>query len=79
MKIAFVFGWVTLYGFSLHILFGCLGGHRTAMFERGLVFEEIITVYEPQRRMEQDIHTDPAKIPPTVPGEHVMVGTVIFG
>lgn len=55
-----------------------VGGHRTAMYERGLVFEEIITTYEPQRRMVLDIHTDPAKIPPTVLDEHVMVGGRYF-
>jgi hypothetical protein len=51
-----------------------LGGKRIATYERGLVFEETITQYEPERYMELNIYTDPAKVPPTVLDEHIVIG-----
>jgi hypothetical protein len=51
-----------------------IGGKRTAAYEKGLVFEEIITKYEPERLLVLDVNTDPNKIPPTVMDEHIVIG-----
>jgi hypothetical protein len=51
-----------------------IGGKRTAKYEKGLVFDEIITQYEPEKRLVLDINTDPSKIPPTGMDEHILIG-----
>ncbi|MCC6460214.1 MAG: hypothetical protein IT260_07070 [Saprospiraceae bacterium] len=51
-----------------------VGGRRTAVYERGLVFDETILELEPMRRMVLSVKTDPEKIPPTVLDEHILVG-----
>ena len=51
-----------------------IGGKRLAKYEKGLVFEEIITKYEPEKLLVLDINTDPNKIPPTVMDEHIVIG-----
>ena len=51
-----------------------IGGKRVATYEKGLIFEEIITKYEPEKLLVLDINTDPTKIPPTVMDEHIVIG-----
>lgn len=51
-----------------------IGGKRVATYEKGLVFEEIITKYELEKLLVLDINTDPKKIPPTVMDEHIVIG-----
>lgn len=68
----------TLIGFPNHLETTldtlAIGGKRIAKYEKGLVFEEIITHYEPEKRLVLDINTDPTKIPPTVMDEHIVIG-----
>ncbi|MES2060715.1 MAG: SRPBCC family protein [Bacteroidota bacterium] len=51
-----------------------VGGHRMAVFEKGLYFDETITSYLPQKQLTLAIKTDPDKIPPTVLDEHIVIG-----
>ncbi len=51
-----------------------IGGKRVAKYEKGLVFEEIITKYEPKKLLVLDINIDPSKISPTVMDEHIVIG-----
>jgi hypothetical protein len=55
-----------------------VGGYRKAIFERGLVFHETVTEYEPLRQMAFSIKADPDEIPPTAMDEHVVVGGKYF-
>jgi hypothetical protein len=68
----------TLLGFPNHLETTldtlAVGGRRMAKYEKGLVFEEIITKYEPEKLLVLDINTDPTKIPPTVMDEHIVIG-----
>src|SRR5262249_817133 len=38
-----------------------LGGHRVGVFQHGLAFEELVTVFEAPRRMTFDIQVDASK------------------
>lgn len=51
-----------------------IGAKRTAVYENGLYFDETITAFEPEKLLVLDIATDPAKIPPTVMDEHIVIG-----
>ncbi len=68
----------TLIGFPNHLKTTLdtlkIGGIRTAQYEKGLRFDEIITQFEPEKRLVLDINTDPTKIPPTVMDEHIVIG-----
>jgi uncharacterized protein YndB with AHSA1/START domain len=68
----------TVLGFPNHLETAldtlAIGGKRLAKYEKGLVFEEIITKYEPEKLLVLDINTDPNKIPPTVMDEHIVIG-----
>jgi uncharacterized protein YndB with AHSA1/START domain len=68
----------TLIGFPNHLETTLdtlkIGGIRTAQYEKGLRFDEIITQFEPEKRLVLDINTDPSKIPPTVMDEHIVIG-----
>ncbi|MEO1626526.1 MAG: hypothetical protein AAFV25_15330 [Bacteroidota bacterium] len=55
-----------------------VGGHRQAIFERGLVFDEKVIVYEDQKRMRFTIDADPQKIPATTMDEHIVIGGEFF-
>lgn len=55
-----------------------IGGIRKAIFDRGLVFTEIVTEMEPLCVLAFDIYTDPESIPPTALDEHVMAGGKYF-
>lgn len=53
-----------------------VGGVRMASFERGLVFREVVTEFEPERAIAFTIHTEEA--PPTALDEHIVVGGRYF-
>lgn len=51
-----------------------VGGVRHASFERGVVFVETVTVWEPLRRLAFTIAADPGSIPAKALDQHVTVG-----
>lgn len=55
-----------------------VGGVRRASFERGVVFVETVTAWEPDRLLAFTIHADPSTIPPGALDEHVTVGGAYF-
>jgi hypothetical protein len=55
-----------------------VGGVRHASFERGLLFIETVTAWEPQHRLAFGIRADTAHIPPTTLDEHVTIGGRYF-
>jgi hypothetical protein len=55
-----------------------VGGVRHATFERGLLFIETITAWEPERRLAFTIKADSAHIPATTLDEHVTIGGSYF-
>ena len=55
-----------------------VGGIRHASFERGLLFIETITAWEPQNRIAFSIKADSAHIPTTTLDEHVTIGGRYF-
>jgi len=55
-----------------------IGGVRHASFERGLLFIETITAWEPQHRIAFSIKADSAHIPITTLDEHVTIGGRYF-
>jgi hypothetical protein len=55
-----------------------VGGVRRATFERGVLFIETITRWEPERDLAFSIHADTASIPPTTLDDHVTVGGAYF-
>jgi hypothetical protein len=55
-----------------------IGGVRHASFERGLLFIETVTAWEPQHRLAFSIKADTAHIPPTTLDEHVTIGGRYF-
>lgn len=55
-----------------------VGGYRKAIFERGMVFHETVTLYESERLMAFSIKANPDEIPPTAMDEHIVVGGKYF-
>jgi len=55
-----------------------VGAVRHAQFERGLVFLETVTAWEPQQRLAFDIDVDPSHTPLTTLDAHVTVGGSYF-
>jgi hypothetical protein len=55
-----------------------VGGVRHASFERGLMFIETVTAWEPNHRLAFGIKADTAHIPPTTLDEHVTIGGRYF-
>lgn len=55
-----------------------LGGVRHASFERGLLFIETVTAWEPEQRLAFSIRADTEHIPPTTLDEHVTIGGRYF-
>ena len=55
-----------------------VGGIRHASFERGLMFIETVTVWEPRHRLAFGIRADSASIPTTTLDEHVTIGGRYF-
>jgi hypothetical protein len=55
-----------------------VGGIRHASFERGLLFIETVTAWEPDHRLAFTIKADSAHIPTTTLDEHVTIGGRYF-
>lgn len=76
------FTWTHLIGFPRPIAATLshegVGGVRHATFERGVLFVETITAWQPGRRLAFQIAADPASIPAAALDEHVTVGGPYF-
>lgn len=55
-----------------------VGGIRLARFERGLVFNETVDTWVPNKSLSFAIAVDPKDIPPTALDEHVTIGGPFF-
>jgi uncharacterized membrane protein YhaH (DUF805 family) len=55
-----------------------IGGIRHASFERGLMFIETVTAWDPNHRIAFTIKADTAHIPPSTLDEHVTIGGRYF-
>lgn len=55
-----------------------IGGQREAIFDRGLIFNEVVTEYEHQKLMRFTIDVDPNDVPATTLDEHVVIGGEFF-
>ena len=55
-----------------------VGGERHTSFDRGLLFIETITEWEPEKRIAFSIAAATAHIPPTTLDEHVTIGGRYF-
>lgn len=55
-----------------------IGGVRMASFERGLVFVETVTDWEPEKLLSFGIKVDPNSVPTTTLDKHVVVGGRYF-
>lgn len=55
-----------------------VGGIRHATFERGVLFIETVTTWDPNHRLAFSIHADSANIPPTTFDGHVTIGGRYF-
>ena len=76
------FTWTHLIGFPRPIAATLshegVGGVRHATFEKGVLFVETVTVWEPERRLAFSIAADPSSIPAAALDEHVTVGGPFF-
>jgi len=55
-----------------------VGAFRKAIFDKGLVFDETVLSYEPQKKMVFSIKANPYDIPSTTMDEHIVVGGQYF-
>jgi hypothetical protein len=55
-----------------------VGGKRKAIFDKGLVFDEVVTQYKDLKSMTFDIHANPYDIPSTTMDKHIVVGGEFF-
>jgi hypothetical protein len=55
-----------------------VGAFRKAIFDKGLVFDETVTEYEPLKKMVFTIKANPYDIPATTMDEHIVVGGKYF-
>ncbi|WP_158993105.1 hypothetical protein [Mucilaginibacter sp. L196] len=55
-----------------------VGGKRKAIFDKGLIFDEQVTAYEPFKLMTFTIHADPYTIPSTTMDKHIVIGGEYF-
>ncbi|WP_374950212.1 alpha-amylase family protein [Mucilaginibacter sp.] len=55
-----------------------VGGKRKAIFDKGLIFDELVTQYEDQKEMSFTIHANPYDIPSTTMDEHIVIGGEFF-
>ncbi|WPU93003.1 hypothetical protein SNE25_27145 [Mucilaginibacter sabulilitoris] len=55
-----------------------VGGRRKAIFDKGLVFDEEVTAYQPLKSMTFTIHANPYDIPSTTMDKHIVVGGEFF-
>ncbi len=70
--------WIYLLGFPRPVAATLdregVGGKRHATFEGGVSFYEVVTEWDPARRISFTIKADPAFIPHTAFDEHIIVG-----
>ena len=70
--------WIYLIGFPKPISATLdregVGGVRTATFERGVSFFEVVTLWERPHKLSFTIHADPNFIPHTAFDQHIIVG-----
>jgi len=76
-------GWLTgVLGFprpiQAELNYAGVGGSRKAIFSGGLVFDEVVLAYAPQRKMRFSIKANPHDIPSTTMDEHIVVGGTYF-
>ena len=68
----------TFLGFPRHVRTEmdslAVGAQRMVYYEKGLYFEETVRSFEPEKQLVLSIKTDPAKIPPNVMDEHILIG-----
>jgi len=55
-----------------------VGGSRKAIFSRGLVFDEVVKDYAPEKMMHFSIKANPFNIPSTTMDKHVVIGGDYF-
>ena len=55
-----------------------VGGSRKAVFSRGLVFDEVVKVYEHEKSMHFSIKANPYNIPSATMDKHVVIGGDYF-
>ncbi len=55
-----------------------VGGKRKAIFDKGLIFDEQVTAYEPFKLMSFTIHANPYTIPSTTMDKHIVIGGEFF-
>jgi hypothetical protein len=55
-----------------------VGGKRKAIFDKGLIFDEQVTAYQPYKLMVFTIHANPYDIPSTTMDKHIVVGGDYF-
>ena len=55
-----------------------VGGRRLATFDKGLVFDEVVNVYEHEKKMSFSITPLTNEIPPVTMDEHIIVGGKYF-
>jgi hypothetical protein len=76
------FSWTHLIGFPRPVEATLdrdgVGGVRHASFERGVVFVERVTEWQPPRRLAFTVHADPTSIPMRSLDQHVTVGGEFF-
>lgn len=76
------FAWSHLIGFPRPVAARAngigVGSFREASFERGVVFTERVTTFEPEKELSFSIHADPDSIPARALDQHVTVGGDYF-
>jgi len=55
-----------------------VGGRRKAIFDKGLVFDEEVIAYQPEKSMTFTIHANPYDIPSTTMDKHIVIGGDYF-
>ena len=55
-----------------------VGAFRKAIFDKGLIFNETVLSYEPQKKMVFSIKANPYEIPSTTMDKHIVVGGQYF-
>jgi hypothetical protein len=55
-----------------------VGGKRKAIFDKGLVFDEVVTAYQPLQSITFTIHANPYDIPSTTMDKHIVIGGEFF-
>jgi hypothetical protein len=76
-------GWLTRFmGFprpiKAELNYEGVGAYRKAIFDKGLVFNEVVLSYEHQKKMVFSIKANPYDIPSTTMDQHIVVGGKFF-